>query len=423
MPRDANLDIVLFGATGFTGWIAAQYISKYGPKELQWAIAGRSQDKLNGKLRELRGLFPDRSLPVTIVADLDDVSAIKLAGSAKVVISTVGPYCRYGSGLVKACAEAGTHYTDCTGEHPWVLDMVKKHHETAKRTGAIIVPQTAFESAPADLVSYKIASLIREKYNTGTKDVTFSLHNLNGGASGGTIETFFSVIETYGLSELARSSKALALSPIRRKYFAPRHGPVHTNPILGTLTPWLQGTADRAIVMRSWGLTQEAAPQRSWGDNFSFTEYKRVNSYLEGIVTWLTIGVLSISVLFSPFRWIARKVVMQPGSGPDQNFDKAARGSLEWRAVGVVDSEEEGNGKGKKVLGSFTFDNGEAYALTALSIVEAAFAILDLQNGKGVDDDCLAKTIGGGILTPSCLGETYLKRLDEVGIKIDAKVL
>ncbi|EPS38335.1 hypothetical protein H072_8032 [Dactylellina haptotyla CBS 200.50] len=422
MPKDARLDIVLFGATGFTGWICAKYISKVAPKSLQWAIAGRSQDKLNDKLKELRKEFPDRALPETIVAGLDEVSAVKLASSAKVVITTVGPYCRYGSGLVKACAEAGTHYVDCTGEHIWVLEMVTKYHETANQTGALIVPQSAFESAPADLLSYKIASTIRKKYNSETKDVTFALHNLNGGASGGTIETFLSVVEIFGLAKLARSSQPLALSPINRPYSAPSHLPVFSHPTLGILTPWLQHTPDRGIVMRSWGLTKQYKPEKTWGDNFSFTEYKRCKNFFEGIATWITITFLSVGVIFSPFRWIARKFVTQPGSGPDQNFDLSKRGNLEWRAVGVVDSEEQGK-KGKKVLGRFWFDNGEAYAITALMIAEAAFAILDLKNGKGVDDECLANIIGGGVLTPTCLGETYIERLDHAGVKIEAREL
>ncbi|KAK6543778.1 hypothetical protein TWF694_000510 [Orbilia ellipsospora] len=445
MPKDARLDIVLFGATGFTGWITAQYICKLAPQNLQWAIAGRSQEKLNVKLKELRRQFPDSPIPETIIADLDEVSAIRLASSAKVVVTTVGPYCRYGSGLVKACAEAGTHYVDCTGEHSWVLEMVNKYHETAKQTGALvchknryrssndcpfvdwyilqIVPQSAFESAPADLISYKISRLIREKYNTGTKDVTFALSNLNGGASGGTMETFFSVIEVYGLSRLATAADPFALSPLRRPYSAPRRLPIRSHPILGILTPWLQHTPDRAIVMRSWGLTKQYQPEQSWGEKFSFSEYKRVKNYFEGVATWCTIMFISVGAIFSPFRWLARKVVTQPGFGPDQNFDLAKRGNLEWRAVGVVDSEEKEK-KGKKVLGVVSFDGGECYALTALLIAEAAFSILDIKNGKGVkDEECLAEIIGGGVLTPVCLGETYIRRLNKAGVKIEAREL
>ncbi|KAF3915359.1 hypothetical protein AA313_de0206254 [Arthrobotrys entomopaga] len=423
MPKDARLDIVLFGATGFTGWITAQYICKLAPQSLQWAIAGRSQEKLDAKRIELRKNFPNSPRPETIVADLSEESAIKLAGAAKVVITTVGPFCRYGSGLVKACAEAGTHYVDCTGEHSWVKEMIEKYHETARYTGALIVPQTAFESAPADLVSYKIASLVREKYNTDTKDVTFALFNLNGGASGGTMETFFSVIEVYGLAKLAKSADPFALSPISRSYSAPRRLPIRSHPILGILTPWLQHTPDRAIVMRSWGLTKQYQPEKSWGDQFSFSEYKRVKGYIEGIATWCTIMCISIGAVFSPFRWLARKVITQPGFGPDQNFDLAKRGNLEWRAVGVVDSEDKEK-KGKKVLGVVSFDGGEAYSLTALMIAEAAFAILDIKYRKRVkDEECLADIIGGGVLTPVCLGETYIRRLDKAGVKIEAREL
>ncbi|KAK6341319.1 hypothetical protein TWF696_008398 [Orbilia brochopaga] len=427
MPPSASLDIVLFGATGFTGWITAQYIARLATPNLRWAIAARSKDKLTAKLQELRRLFPDRTPPEIIVAGLDDDSAARLAAAGKVVISTVGPYCRYGSGLVKACAEAGTHYIDCTGEHPWVLDMIEKYDETARRTGALIIPQSAFESAPADLVSYKVVKTIREEYGVGTKDVHFSLHNLNGGASGGTMETFFSVIEVFGLRRIAASSHPLALSPVHkdRPYSFPRHLPVFTHPVLGTLTPWLQGTPDRAIVMRSWGLTEQHAPEQSYGRAFAFTEYKRVKNVLEGVALWATIAVLSVGVLLAPFRWIARRVITQPGSGPSQDFNAHRQGTLEWRAVGVADTND---GKGeKKVLGSFKYDEGDAYALTGLLIVEAALSVLDVQRqreaGTLKEEECLAGRIGGGVLTPASLGEVFLRRLDKVGVKVDAKKL
>ncbi|EWC44495.1 hypothetical protein DRE_06763 [Drechslerella stenobrocha 248] len=431
MPPSAALDLVLFGATGFTGWISAQYIARLAPRDLRWALAARSPDKLAAKLEELGRQFPDRVPPETIVAGLDEASAVKLAGSCKLVISTVGPFCRYGSELVKACAEAGTHYVDCTGEHTWVLDMIEKYDETARRTGALIIPQTAFESAPADLVSYKIAQTIREKYNLGTKDVTFSLHNLNGGASGGTIETFLSVIEVFGVSRLASSSQPLALSPaaVRTRPFSVQtRTPVFTHPVLGTLTSWLQATPDRAIVMRSWGLAQLYAPETlSYGANFAFAEFKRARNALEGLVVCVAIAVVSVGVLFAPFRWLARRVVMQPGFGPDQAaFNSGRQGSLEWRAVGVADdSDYDGEGRTKKreVLASLRYEDGDCYAITALLIVEAAFTILDLQKDGGVGEDCLARKIGGGVLTPACLGEPYIKRLDAVGTKLVVKEL
>ncbi|KAF3938251.1 hypothetical protein ABW19_dt0205455 [Dactylella cylindrospora] len=419
MPKTARLDLVLFGATGFTGSIAAKYIAKFGAKSLQWAIAARSQDKLNGLVKQLSKEFPASNPPETIIASLDEESAVRLATSCKAIITTVGPYCRYGSGLVKACAEAGTHYVDCTGEHPWVLDMIEKYDETARKNGAIIVPQCAFESAPADLTSRAVANHIRKKYNCGTRDIAFALHKLNGGASGGTIETFLSVIESFSFSFLARSSSPLALSPIDRPYSAPPGLPVFNHPTLGTLAPWVQATPDRAIVLRSWGLTQKYAPQDSYGDNFAFVEYKRVRNLIEGWALCFTIAVLSVGVIFPPFRWIARKVVAQPGSGPDQNFDKDKREKLEWRAVGTADDKS-----GKKVFGSFKFDDGDAYALTALLIVEAAFAILGTgDEGVKSDTKSLAKEIGGGILTPASLGDEYVVRLESAGIKIDTKDL
>ncbi|KAF3913660.1 hypothetical protein ABW21_db0208675 [Orbilia brochopaga] len=246
----------------------------------------------------------------------------------------------------------------------------------------------------------------------------------SGGASGGTMETFFSVIEVFGLRRIASSSRPLALSPIDRTYQFPTHPPVFTHPVLGTLTPWLQGTPDRAIVMRSWGLTAQYTPEKTYGPSFAFTEYKRVKNVLEGAALWATITLLSIGVLLAPFRWIARKVITQPGSGPSQDFNVDAVGSLEWRAVGVADTD---TGKEeKKVLGSFKYDDGDAYALTGLLIVEAALSVLDVQGRREagvVENECLAGKIGGGVLTPASLGDVFLKRLDGAGVKVDARKL
>lgn len=235
------------------------------------------------------------------------------------------------------------------------------------------------------------------------------------------METFLSIIEAYPWSHLMRSSNPMALSPVARTYKSPFTLPVFRHPTLGILTPWIQGGPDRAIVLRSWGLTKQYTPTKQYGDNFTFTEFKRCKWVLEGLITWVTIAVLSIGVLLPPFRWIARKVVTQPGFGPAQEtFDVKKKGALEWMSVGTsADVDAKGE---KKVLCNMRFEKGDAYALTALLIVEAGLAILDLEKGEG-DPECLAKVIGGGVLTPACLGEGYVKRLNEVGVTIKTRDL
>jgi len=147
MTRD--FDLVVFGATGFTGKLVLDYISARG-EPLRWAIAGRNRDKLDAVLPP--GPGGTTSAPAVIVADAMDPAAMaQLARRTRAVCTTVGPYAKYGSALVAACAEAGTHYCDLTGEVPWMRRMIDAHHDRAKQTGARIVHTCGFDSIPSDL--------------------------------------------------------------------------------------------------------------------------------------------------------------------------------------------------------------------------------------------------------------------------------
>jgi short subunit dehydrogenase-like uncharacterized protein len=112
------------------------------------------------------------------VCNLDDAELGDLARKTTVLISTVGPFSIYGEYAFKACAENGTHYLDCTGEAPWVLRMIRKYEKTAKTTGAIMIPQTGIESAPPDLLTWSLVSLIRQKVSAHTANVILSVHEL-----------------------------------------------------------------------------------------------------------------------------------------------------------------------------------------------------------------------------------------------------
>ena len=131
-------ELVLLGATGYTGKLTAEHIATHLPTNLKWAIAGRNHAKLSAVLDELNPLNADRQPPDILTAELkpDDLDA--LAKKTKLMISTVGPYHKYGTPVVEACAKNGTHYLDCTGEAPWFRDMIKQYHETAKSNGAIV---------------------------------------------------------------------------------------------------------------------------------------------------------------------------------------------------------------------------------------------------------------------------------------------
>jgi len=112
------------------------------------------------------------------IVNLNDEDLTCLAKKTKVMIATVGPYSLYGAHAFRACAENGTHYLDVTGEVPWVAEMIKKYEGVAKKTGAIMIPQIGLESAPADLITWMLVKMVREKFKVGTKEVVLSVHEL-----------------------------------------------------------------------------------------------------------------------------------------------------------------------------------------------------------------------------------------------------
>ena len=176
------IDIVIYGATGFTGQLCMKYFQSLD-LNIKWAIAGRNHEKLK---TVANNYAPDIEI---LVADSDDEVGLKdICSRSKVVLSTAGPFHRYGSKLVNACVENETHYVDITGENFWVKGLIDKHHEEASRKGIRIIPSCGFDSIPSDIGTFFAVSSL----NKPVKRVD-SFHSWKGEASGGTIETMFAM--------------------------------------------------------------------------------------------------------------------------------------------------------------------------------------------------------------------------------------
>jgi short subunit dehydrogenase-like uncharacterized protein len=158
--------------------MTAEFITSHFPTDTNWAVAGRSRQKLEDVVKTCKGLNPDRKSPQVEVCGLNDVDLATLAKKTFILITTVGPYATYGEHAFKACAEAGTHYLDCTGEAVWHMAMIQKYNETAHASGACIFPQAGVESAPPDLVTFALASLTRTELSAPVGDVVVSLHEI-----------------------------------------------------------------------------------------------------------------------------------------------------------------------------------------------------------------------------------------------------
>lgn len=315
---ERQYECVVLGATGYTGTYTAEHITTHLPTDFKWAVAGRSEGKLKQLVDDLRLLNSDRQQPGIETAQLQKDDLVRLANKTKVLITTVGPYHKYGTMVVEACAETGTHYLDVTGETPWVYDIIQKYHETAKKSGAIMIPQNGIESAPTDLMCWSLVSHIRQTLGVGTAELVQITYELDSAPSGGTLATLLTLFEKYSLGDFARASQPFAMSPIPNPS---RHASkplletltgVRTVSGLGTLTDSLQGPADKPIVERSWGLIDGG---KFYGPNFRVNAYMRTRNVLTGfgIHVALTLGFLAL--ITPPLRWLIKQFVYQPGEG------------------------------------------------------------------------------------------------------------
>lgn len=406
---DRQFELVLLGATGHTGKLTAEHITTHLPTDLRWAVAGRSASKLETVVKQVRHLNPDRIQPEIEVTELSAESLDALAKKTKLIITVVGPYAHYGTPVVEACAKNGTHYLDITGETPWVLEIIKKYDGIAKQTGAIMIPQIGIDSAPADLGTWSLVSLIREKLGVGTQEMIFSVVTLKASPSGGTLASIFGLFDEYTLKEIAQASDPWALSPVQGTKTLPLTSllGVRNVPGLGYLSTSVSALSNRSIVHRTWGLMEAG---NLYGKKFHYEEYMQVRSLFVGVVTKVLIGfaMLLIATL-PPLRWILRKFIPAPGTGPDK--EKSQHDRVEYHGIAVADLPGPQPRRGF-VKVSYS---GSLYYLTGVFVAEAAITILR--------DDTLARKRGGGLLTPAFLGEPYVARLRAAGFGIESRLL
>lgn len=297
-----------------------------------------------------------------------------------------------------------------TGEVPWVCEIVQKFDGIAKSNKAIVIPEIGIEAAPSDLVAYTAVSTIRDTYHCGVRDVVCAVHELNAaGPSGGTLATVLSVFDKYSTAEIRASLDPFALSPTpprKRSSFrgllSQIFGPF-SHPDLGTLTTSMTASTNEPVVYRSSGLMPHF-----YGTNFRFGEYLRVSNYAWGVIIHLGLAFASILLTLSPVRALLKRFIYQPGQGP--SVEANAKDVLEYRAVAIADQP----GPTKKAMATFRYE-GSLYYLAGVFLAEAAMVLLFEKD--------LVKELGGGVLTPACLGERFVERLQSVNVRIDGKLL
>lgn len=410
MPQHREFDLILFGATGFVGKLTAEYLLTAAPADARIALAGRSAGKLAATRDELG---PGAAKWELVVADSSNpVSLAAMAERTKVVVTTVGPYLRYGMPLLGACATAGTHYADLTGEPLFIHDAIEKYEQTAVDSGAKIVNSCGYDSIPSDLSVYELyrASVAD---NTGELEDTTLVAYLKGGASGGTIDSGRAMMEDIAAD--SSRGKILAhpysLSPDRsmdpdvgRQSDQALARADSIDPSLdGWVTTFVMGSHNTKIVRRTNGLL-------GWpyGKQFRYREVMNAGNsaaaplVAAGIAGGIVAGMASGAVLsrVSLGRKLLDRILPAPGTGPSE---KARRtGWFTMKTFARTSS-------GAKYQATFSGTGDPGYQATA---------VLLGQSGLSLAFDTLPER--AGVLTPaSAMGEALTTRLREAGMTIE----
>ncbi|MFD4903077.1 saccharopine dehydrogenase family protein [Streptomyces sp. NPDC058411] len=378
-------DVVLFGATGFVGALTAEYLAAHAPDGCRWALAGRSRAKLEQLRDRLAARHPRCADVPLLTADADDAGSLReLAGSAHVVASTVGPYVWYGEKLVAACADAGTDYTDLTGEAEFVDRMYLEHDGRARETGARLVHACGFDSVPHDLGVYFTVQQLPE----GVPLTIDGFVRTNAVFSGG---TFASALTALGRGpQMARAARERRLHEPRlvgRRARAPQGAP-HFSPGTGTWALPLP-TLDPRVVERS------ARGLERYGPDFRYRHFASVKHLpvaLGGTVA--TVLLAGAAQIPAARDWLSSRV--EPGTGPDERRRKRS-----WFTVRFI-----GEGGGRRVCTEVS-GGDPGYDETAKMLAEAALAL-------ALDD---LPATSGQVTTAVAMGDALLERLTAAGLR------
>lgn len=381
MRDNQEFDIVVYGATGYTGKLVCDYLNRqYGVGDtLNWAMAGRSEDKL-AAVRDELGI--DSAVPF-VIADADSVDSLRaMVDRTAVVLTTVGPYQLYGSDLVAACAAAGTDYVDLCGEPGWMHGMIAAHGDAAASSGARIVFSCGFDSVPFDLGVHFLQQAARQRFGHALPRVRGRVRAMKGTFSGGTLASFKATMAA--AAEQPELVKVLmnpfALTPdFTGPEQPPGTKPVHEDDLDSWSAPFVMATINTKNIHRSNYLLGH-----DYGEDFTYDEMMLTGPGDEG-------EAMAKAVAADKSMAESKR---QPGEGP----------SPEERESGYYDVLFVGTSpQGEMLKASVGGDRDPGYGSTSKMIAESAVCLL--QNPS---------LASGGIWTPAAaLGESLIERLQQ----------
>lgn len=399
-------ELVIFGATSFVGQILCHHVSeRFSPDELDWAIAGRSAAKLDSLRLSLPE--PHQNVP-SIVADAADEAALRaMVESARVVISTVGPYDLYGEPLVKVCAESGTDYCDLTGEVQWIRRMIGAYEDTATASGARIVHCCGFDSLPSDLGVYFLQRHAMERFGSYCERIKMRVRAMRGGASGGTIASMMNIAKQVAADPELRRELADPYSICPQESKPRTRQPNvsfarHDADYDAWVTPFVMAAINTRVVHRSNALTDYA-----YGADFRYDEAVLTGRGLKGraaaTAAAVALGSFMAGASMAPTRWALEKFVPAQGEGPSPKQQE--EGFFNLHFLGKTKNGEE-------IRVKVTGDRDPGYGSTAKMLTQA---------GLCLSRDVAKEATPGGFWTPATIfGDKLIRRLqDHAGLTFD----
>lgn len=405
MTRD--LDLTLFGATGFVGRLVAEHLARVASPDVVVALAGRSEGRLRDLRDELGG--PAAAWQLVVADSADEESLRRMASRSRVVVSTVGPYQRHGVPLVVACAEAGTDYADLTGETLFVREAIERAHGTARATGARIVVSCGFDSVPSDLAVHLLHRAAEADGAGGLTDTT--LHaRVSGGVSGGTIDSVRLLLQQLRRSPEARRvlldpealSGGVTGAPGQQDVWRP-----FVEADGGRwVAPFFMGPFNTRVVRRSHALTG-----LGYGPRFRYREVVRTGRGVRGALRATALvsglGALTTAMATPGLRRVVDRVLPAPGEGPTR--ERRERG---WFRTETRTTTEDGS----RYVAVVAAQGDPGYAATSVMLGQAALALVATRRAGQVGE--------GGVLTPAvALGDELVEALRGQGFTLEVQRL
>lgn len=422
-PR--QYDVILYGATGFTGRQTAQYFAQYASQSLpsagsihdatqsipsvRWAIAGRSREKLE---QVKQSLGAAGSAIDIIVADCHDVEKIDaMVKSTRVMLSTAGPFSLYGEAIVRACAREGVDYVDITGETPFVRRMLDLYESDAIRSGAKIIHFCGFDSIPSDLGAFLAVEHLKVQHRLSTHRVK-AFFEFKGDFNGGTLASGLAMNDPAVLSQL--NDPVLLSTPDYQTDLERKHNPDVKDArfdadLNGWAIPFFMAPVNTRVVRRSRALL--AAAEQDYGPHFQYQEFMRLPKGGKWVAALVARAMGAVDVIFGSRigRWYLKTFGPKPGEGPSE----AVMNGGFFKTTLFADAEASGGAPPKRVKVVLKDKGDPGNRATVKMLCECALA-LAIQR-----DELPGGAARAGFLTPaSAFGHVLVERLKARGMRI-----